>query len=112
MYCPKCRVEYREGFTRCADCQVALVAELPAENPDSEPGLVSVFESSDTFVIGMAKGSLEEAGIPFWMESEETSAHLALGPIRFPSCTFLVPLDREDEARAILDPLTSAKEES
>lgn len=21
MYCPECRVEYRDGFTECSDCQ-------------------------------------------------------------------------------------------
>jgi hypothetical protein len=31
MFCPVCRVEYRSGFTRCADCDVDLVQELPAE---------------------------------------------------------------------------------
>jgi hypothetical protein len=31
MFCPKCRDEYRAGFTRCATCQVDLVAELKAE---------------------------------------------------------------------------------
>ena len=36
-YCPKCRAEYREGFTECADCEVALVDELPeAEEQESE----------------------------------------------------------------------------
>jgi hypothetical protein len=25
MFCPECHAEYREGFTRCADCSVALV---------------------------------------------------------------------------------------
>src|SRR6267154_705648 len=25
MYCPQCKAEYREGFTRCADCDVELV---------------------------------------------------------------------------------------
>jgi hypothetical protein len=29
MWCPKCRSEYREGFSECADCGVALVAALP-----------------------------------------------------------------------------------
>ena len=28
MYCPKCKSEYRDGFTECADCCVALVYEL------------------------------------------------------------------------------------
>jgi hypothetical protein len=31
MFCPVCKVEYRSGFTRCADCDVDLVQELPAE---------------------------------------------------------------------------------
>src|SRR5215472_13164108 len=28
MFCPVCRAEYRQGFTRCADCDVELVYEL------------------------------------------------------------------------------------
>ena len=31
MFCPECRAEYRPGFTRCADCDVDLVQELPVE---------------------------------------------------------------------------------
>jgi hypothetical protein len=30
MFCPQCKAEYRQGFTRCADCDVELVYELPA----------------------------------------------------------------------------------
>jgi len=28
MFCPKCKAEYREGFTECADSNVTLVYEL------------------------------------------------------------------------------------
>src|SRR5436305_13764768 len=31
MFCPRCGGEYREGFTWCADCDVALVEDLPEE---------------------------------------------------------------------------------
>ena len=31
MYCPNCKAEYRQGYTRCADCDVELVEELPEE---------------------------------------------------------------------------------
>ncbi len=41
-WCPKCGAEYREGFTRCAECGVALVDQrpesLPAEDGDSHLG--------------------------------------------------------------------------
>jgi hypothetical protein len=93
MYCPQCGVEYRDGFTRCADCQVALVAVLPPETaaPQTEP--VMVFQSADRFAIALAKGSLEDSGIPFWLQGAETDTRL-LGAMMFPSCRFLVPKER------------------
>jgi len=32
VFCPKCKTEYRSGFTKCADCGVSLVTDLPGEN--------------------------------------------------------------------------------
>lgn len=29
MFCPKCKVEYREGFLQCSDCHIDLVNTLP-----------------------------------------------------------------------------------
>jgi hypothetical protein len=67
-------------------------------------------DKSQTTTIGLAKGSLEDARIPFWMQDDETAARLVLGPIMFPSCRFLVPKDREAEARELLDSLESAQQ--
>jgi hypothetical protein len=36
MFCPKCKAEYREGFSRCASCDLDLVPNLPAEPEPSE----------------------------------------------------------------------------
>ncbi len=35
-WCPKCRKEYPEGVTECADCNEPLVEALPDE-PDTAP---------------------------------------------------------------------------
>ncbi len=34
MFCPKCKSEYRQGFTSCKDCDVDLVHELPSEKTE------------------------------------------------------------------------------
>jgi len=31
MFCPKCKSEYRKGITKCPECNVDLVDELPPE---------------------------------------------------------------------------------
>lgn len=37
MWCPKCKNEYVEGITLCADCGVELVDELPEETDEVKP---------------------------------------------------------------------------
>lgn len=44
-WCPKCKAEYREGFTECAACHVALVAEL-AEVPEQQDALPEGMEKA------------------------------------------------------------------
>lgn len=40
MFCPKCRDEYRPGFTRCATCDVDLVDDLSAApSPAPQPSM-------------------------------------------------------------------------
>ena len=36
MFCPECKSEYRFGYTRCSDCDVDLVDQLP--EPNRGPG--------------------------------------------------------------------------
>ncbi len=37
MFCPKCKDEFRPGFTRCASCNVDLVESLSGAAPASAP---------------------------------------------------------------------------
>lgn len=50
-FCPKCKAEYREGFTMCADCKVPLVESLETKHPvkiDDKPDS-SIFMSFDDY---------------------------------------------------------------
>jgi hypothetical protein len=121
LYCPQCRIEYRDGFTECSDCRVPLVADLPAElkGPgDPDLTLVTVLEGNSRVELASAKGLLEQAGIPFYVLGEEISARYAIvSPFIHPWWRVQVALDREAEARTLLrqleetDPAREAGEE-
>ncbi|RME20548.1 MAG: hypothetical protein D6806_16165 [Deltaproteobacteria bacterium] len=56
-YCPQCLSEYREGFTRCADCDVELVDQLGEELELSEEAIQQALEGKE--LIEVARGELE-----------------------------------------------------
>jgi len=80
MICPECKAEYRPGFTRCADCDVELVWELPktaigvrAAGEAGEPGgpgdpnadpFCSFWKGEDPRVHAELCTVLDEAGVP------------------------------------------------
>ncbi len=37
MFCPNCKDEFREGFTRCEGCNVDLVYDLDHVEPEAPP---------------------------------------------------------------------------
>ena len=109
MYCPQCRVEYREGFTECADCKVPLLAGAPQPEPadpfDPSIELTVVLESNEPVQLAMAKGLLEDAGIPFFLLQGITTLVNDVTPFLGKLVQVQVPRDREAEAREILAPV-------
>ncbi len=109
MYCPQCRVEYREGFTECADCKVTLLAGSPEPEPpdplDPSIELTVVLESNEPVQIAMAKGLLEDAGIPFFLLQGITTLVNDVTPLLGKLIQVQVPRDREAEAREVLEPV-------
>lgn len=101
MFCPECRAEYREGFTECADCQVALVNELPPEPTEKIPEFVdmeTVFVTKDPGEVALIKSILEAENIPFFVQGDHfSSLYGYLIPVRF-----LVPRDRAKEIKLAL----------
>lgn len=74
MFCPVCRAEYRQGFTRCADCDVELVWELPvkaivphaadAPGDSDEDPFCSFWTGDDPRIHAEICELLEKEGIP------------------------------------------------
>ncbi|MDD5711611.1 MAG: DUF2007 domain-containing protein [Smithellaceae bacterium] len=100
MFCPKCGAEYRSGFTTCADCGVALVADPPESPTPEDPGdFVEVFSSSNQGEIAFVKSLLEEEGI-LYIAQGETAGKMLFGVTRV---SFLVPETKREEAIEILN---------
>jgi Putative prokaryotic signal transducing protein len=103
--------EYRDGFSDCADCQIPLEAGLlpqPGEQPPVE--LVTVLETGDPFALSLAKASLEDAGIDYFVDGNDPSGSASsLGVcLSCPSggcCRIQVARESEGEARELLEPL-------
>ena len=70
MFCSSCQAEYREGFTECSDCGVALVATLePKQREEIVPGLTALMETIDPVELAEVVDRLEKASVPYVVEA-------------------------------------------
>lgn len=132
MYCPKCHAEYIAGFTRCSDCDVPLVDELPSpperthrsgahdalhagRPPHHDLDLVTVLASGDPGLMAVAKSLVRSAGIPFLVQGEGvqdlfgvgrigSGFNVVTGPARLQ-----VGADDADDAREVLADLIAGQ---
>jgi hypothetical protein len=72
---------------------------------DPEMELVVVLNTNEPVAFALAKGSLEEAGIPFFASNEITRLVNDVDPSLRKWVRLQVPRDREAEARELLAPL-------
>ncbi|MDO7787102.1 hypothetical protein [Desulforamulus aquiferis] len=72
MFCPKCKCEYREGFTVCADCKIQLVDELQEEIPQNKEYIqyVYIMSSLNPGEITFIKSILESENITYYIKGE------------------------------------------
>ena len=82
MFCPKCKDEYRDGFYVCAECNVALVHDLP-EVPEPEyieyEEVLRTFNQAD---IAFIKSILDAAGMTYYFIGEHFTY---VGPFAVPA---------------------------
>ena len=69
-FCPKCRYEYVEGVEVCPDCGVALVDELPEEEPPRGK-LVPIRRFKSRLYAEMVKDVLDREGIPCFISGDD-----------------------------------------
>ena len=103
MYCPKCRAEYREGFSHCADCGADLVNGQPPESEDAlrYVEMVEVFSTYNPGDIAFIKSVLDGEAIHYYFQGENTNMLVATGAY----ARLLVQEDQVDRAREILQEL-------
>jgi hypothetical protein len=67
MFCPVCKAEYREGFTRCSDCEVELVPTLESsETSEEEEGPVLVWRGDDLLAFSRVVAILRAEKIKYF----------------------------------------------
>ncbi len=103
MYCPKCRTEYRRGFTKCADCEVELVPELPPEPPpDPKPEYVEyvhILSTHNQMDIAMLKSFLDGADVKYYFQGESFT-YLTVQPTKL-----MVDKDEVEQVRELIKDL-------
>ena len=66
VFCPQCRDEFRDGISKCPDCDVHLVRELPEEQA-ARLKLVEMTRDSDRLAVLLEQ--LENAQVPYVVEA-------------------------------------------
>src|SRR5882724_9033501 len=68
MFCPSCKAEFRRGITRCRDCDIELVEDVPkapSEDSSSEGNLVLLWSGDDLALHALVLEALAAAAVPF-----------------------------------------------
>jgi len=100
MQCPQCRAEYHDGSTECAKCHISLV---PQGEFDPTIELVVVLETNDRVQLAMAKGLLQDAGIPIYVLGQIATLIQDVDGFLHKWVRLQVPRNREAEARELLE---------
>ncbi len=118
MFCPVCNTEYRKDYTRCAECDVELVATPPEPSGDEEGDgpLVRLWRGADPVLYSALTAALNSAGIPFfdnpprdhenWLSARE---HTGFG-VGVPNLDIHVLQSHFEAAREILLDLLNSKD--
>ena len=101
MFCPKCRTEYHEGFSVCADCDSDLVDELPPEEVPEFTEYVEVLGTYNPADVALIKSILDAENITYYFNAEH---FMCVGPLAEPA-RLRVRKDEAEKAKELLQGL-------
>jgi hypothetical protein len=104
MFCPKCRTEYREGFSVCADCNSNLVDELPPEEVPEFAEYVEVLGTYNPADIALIRSILDAENITYYFNAEH---FIYVRPLAEP-VRLMVKKDGAEKAKEVLKGLDLA----
>lgn len=101
MFCPNCKTEYREGFSRCSDCGADLVRELSKQGKSGSSDFTElVWMGSDSVSHDAVQKLLLAAGIKF---SERPPDDHLLIPASYRATQIYVSWNDLAPARLLID---------
>lgn len=117
MFCPQCKTEYRQGFTRCSNCGVALVERVEnsppledrAVNDDhqplqyNEPDCVTIRTVQSLYEGEQIRSFLEANNIPALASGEVVGRVYGITLDGLGALRILVPSELADTACALLE---------
>lgn len=105
MFCPVCKAEYRPGFTRCSDCDAALVETLDAANSaranqDRDLDAVLLWSGTDSQTFVAVRDALDWGKILHFAQTRAGGVIPGLGGEFY---SVLVHRDDRNAAEAVLE---------
>lgn len=100
MFCPKCKSEYRDGFSVCSDCNTPLENNLAKEAGKEIKGFIDyeyIYSTLDPGEIALIKSLLDSENITYFIKGE----NLLYVPV-FEPARIMIKKDEVDKAKEIL----------
>jgi len=107
MFCPECEMEYESDSLECPECGAEMVAESD-EGQEEESEFIPLVETTEVLYFSLVTTSLEEAGVPWFVQSEPSPGGLprdggAAGERGTPVAVIYVEESRLERARALVE---------